>query len=60
MLRVLRMARDQGLEAWGSPTTTSPADATLPRRIDAMVHELGGLAAYFVGSRGPESPQDVR
>jgi uncharacterized SAM-binding protein YcdF (DUF218 family) len=54
MLRVLRIARDQGLEAWGSPTTTSPADATLARRIDATLHELGGLAAYFVGSRAPE------
>jgi uncharacterized SAM-binding protein YcdF (DUF218 family) len=55
MLRVLRIARDQGLEAWGSPTTTSPADATVSRRFEAMVHELGGLAAYFVGERATEA-----
>ena len=58
MLRVLRIARDQGLEGWGSPTTTSPADATLSRRLDSTIHELGGLAAYFIGSRGPEAPED--
>jgi uncharacterized SAM-binding protein YcdF (DUF218 family) len=58
MLRVLRMALDQGLDAWGSPTTTSPADATPSRRIDATIHELGGLAAYYVGARGPE-PESV-
>jgi uncharacterized SAM-binding protein YcdF (DUF218 family) len=54
MLRVLRIARDQGLDAWGSPTTTSPADATLSRQFDATVHELGGLAAYFLGRGGSE------
>jgi uncharacterized SAM-binding protein YcdF (DUF218 family) len=54
MLRVLRMARDQGLEAWGSPTTTSPADATPAGRVDATIHELGGLAAYFIGTRWSE------
>jgi uncharacterized SAM-binding protein YcdF (DUF218 family) len=54
MLRVLRIARDQGIEAWGSPTTTSPTDATLSGRIDATLHELGGLAAYFIGSQAPD------
>ena len=54
MLRVLRIAQDQGLDAWGSPTTTSPADATVTRRFEATVHELGGLAAYFVGEAGAE------
>jgi uncharacterized SAM-binding protein YcdF (DUF218 family) len=53
MLRVLRIALDLGLEAWGSPTTTSPTDATLTRRAEATVHELGGLAIYFVGGRAP-------
>jgi uncharacterized SAM-binding protein YcdF (DUF218 family) len=57
MLRVLRMASDQGLVAWGSPTTTSPADGSLARRFNATVHELGGLAAYYVGrgASGAES-----
>jgi uncharacterized SAM-binding protein YcdF (DUF218 family) len=50
MLRVLRIATDEGIEAWGSPTTTSPVDADPSRRLEATVHELGALAAYFVGS----------
>src|SRR5262249_33066361 len=33
MLRVLRIARDQGIEGFGSPTTTSPTDLSL----DALV-----------------------
>jgi len=53
MLRVLRIARDQGLDAWGSATPTSPTESTLARRVEATVHELGGLAIYFVGGRAP-------
>lgn len=49
MLRVLRMASDQGIEAWGSPTRTSPTDRDESRRRKAMLHELAGLAAYYVG-----------
>ncbi len=49
MLRILRVATDQGITAWGSPTKTSPADADLGARLDATVHELGALAVYFVG-----------
>jgi uncharacterized SAM-binding protein YcdF (DUF218 family) len=49
MLRVLRMASDQGIEAWGSPTRTSPTDRDDGRRRKAMLHELAGLAAYYVG-----------
>ncbi len=51
MLRVLRIALDHGIVAWGSPTTTSPTDATLPARAEATVHELGGLATWFLGGR---------
>jgi uncharacterized SAM-binding protein YcdF (DUF218 family) len=50
MLRVLRIATDQGITAWGSPTTTSPVDAEAGSRTAAMVHELGALALYFVGA----------
>ena len=46
MLRVLLMARDQGIVAWGSPTATSPSDNDLERRTEATIHELGGLAFY--------------
>lgn len=49
MLRVLRMATDQGITAWGSPTTTSPTDLDPVRRGKAMLHEIAGLAAYYVG-----------
>ncbi len=57
MLRVLRMAKDLGIDAYGSPTATSPSDATLDRRLDATVHELGALAWYgLVGRPAPERP----
>lgn len=49
MLRVLRIATDQGVTAWGSPTTTSPVDADPAPRLEAIIHELGALAVYFVG-----------
>lgn len=49
MLRVLRMASDQGIEAYGSPTRTSPTDRDLLRRQKATLHELAGLAAYYIG-----------
>lgn len=51
MLRVLRMATDQGITAWGSPTATSPTDTDPKRRQAAMIHELAGLAAYYFGSQ---------
>jgi uncharacterized SAM-binding protein YcdF (DUF218 family) len=49
MLRVLRMASDQGIVAWGSPTRTSPTDRDAARRQKAMLHEVAGLAAYYLG-----------
>ena len=53
MLRVLRMARDLGIAAYGSPTTTSPSDANPNRRLRATIHELGALGLYFVTGREP-------
>ena len=50
MLRVLRMASDEGIEAWGSPTRTSPTDSDEARRRGAMIHELAGLVAYYLGA----------
>lgn len=50
MLRVLRMASDQGIVAWGSPTRSSPTDRDESRRRKAMIHELAGLVAYYVGA----------
>ncbi len=43
MLRVLRMAADDGIQAWGSPTSTSPIERDPARQIDATLHELGAL-----------------
>jgi uncharacterized SAM-binding protein YcdF (DUF218 family) len=48
MLRVIRIAKDLGIEAYGSPTQTSPIEHDDGRRVRALVHELGALAAYFV------------
>lgn len=48
MLRVLRMAADAGIEAWGSPTGTSPIEGDPVGWADATVHELGALATYFL------------
>jgi uncharacterized SAM-binding protein YcdF (DUF218 family) len=53
MLRVLRMASDAGVTAYGSPTTTSPVERDLSARVDAIVHELGALAVYVVGRETP-------
>jgi uncharacterized SAM-binding protein YcdF (DUF218 family) len=52
MLRVLRMAQDEGITAWGSPTRTSPVEADRAEHIDATLHELGALAQYFLTGRG--------
>ena len=53
MLRVLRMASDAGIEAYGSPTRTSPLEDDPVHRIDSIVHELGALAVYFVSGESP-------
>jgi uncharacterized SAM-binding protein YcdF (DUF218 family) len=53
MLRVLRMASDQEITAYGSPTRTSPLERDTARRLDAIVHELGALAVYFVSGDSP-------
>lgn len=52
MLRVLRMAADDGIVAWGSPTQSSPIEHDTVARIDATVHELGALAQYFLVGGG--------
>jgi uncharacterized SAM-binding protein YcdF (DUF218 family) len=48
MLRVLRMAADDGITAYGSPTATSPIEADPVKQADATVHELLALAQYFL------------
>jgi uncharacterized SAM-binding protein YcdF (DUF218 family) len=58
MLRVLRIASDLGIEAYGSPTTTSPVQADLGRRVRATIHELGALTLYVAtgGTEAVETP----
>ena len=56
MLRVMRMAGDLGIDAYASPAPDSPMDATMERRIDATLHELGALAWYaLLGRPTPEA-----
>lgn len=57
MLRVLRIARDLGIEAYGSPTPTSPVQQDPRRRLGATLHELGALAVYFVTGGTPSIEQ---
>jgi uncharacterized SAM-binding protein YcdF (DUF218 family) len=57
MLRVLRIARDLGIEAYGSPTPTSPIQQDLGRRVSATVHELGALGVYFITGGAPAVEQ---
>jgi uncharacterized SAM-binding protein YcdF (DUF218 family) len=57
MLRALRMANDLGLEAWGSPTTTSPIADDPARTVRATLHELGALAVYFLSGGAPAVEQ---
>lgn len=51
MLRVLRIATDLGITAFGSPTATSPSDHDLGARIPAVMHEIGALGLYLTVGR---------
>jgi uncharacterized SAM-binding protein YcdF (DUF218 family) len=55
MLRVLRIAEDTGIRAWGSPTRTSPIERDTGRKVDATLHELGALALYYIAGQAPAS-----
>jgi len=60
MLRVLRMASDLGMKAWGSPTARSPIDKDPGLRARAYAHELAALAYYFVlGGAPPDELQQT-
>jgi uncharacterized SAM-binding protein YcdF (DUF218 family) len=60
MLRALRIAEDLGIDAYGSPTLTSPIQADPLRRAQAIAHELGALAVYFVSGGAPQVEQPAR
>jgi uncharacterized SAM-binding protein YcdF (DUF218 family) len=57
MLRVLRIAKDLGIDAYGSPTTTSPVQQDPVSRAQATIHELGALAVYFLSGGSPTVEQ---
>jgi hypothetical protein len=57
MLRVMRMAKDQGIEAYSSPTGSSPSDTTAGGRIETTVHELGALLVYGLSGTAGESTE---
>jgi len=50
MLRVLIIADDLGMEAYGSPTRSSPVDRDAIATVDAVVHEVVGLAVYLLAA----------
>jgi uncharacterized SAM-binding protein YcdF (DUF218 family) len=58
MLRVLVLAHDQGIEAWSSPTETSPDDIDASLIYKSMIHELGGLGLYVFVNADPDTVQD--
>jgi hypothetical protein len=47
------MAADVGIDAYGSPTRTSPLESDPAGRIDATMHELGALGVYFLTGESP-------
>jgi uncharacterized SAM-binding protein YcdF (DUF218 family) len=55
MLRILRQAQDEGLEAWASPTRTSPDDLDPDLSTKSLLHELGGLLVYTLANHDPDS-----
>lgn len=54
MLRILRMAQDQGIVGWASPTETSPDDIDSQLLYNSMVHELGAMGLYLFVNEDPD------
>jgi len=50
---VLKIADDLGIDAYGSPTPSSPVQADPLRSVQATIHELGALAVYFLSGGAP-------
>src|SRR5205085_4927154 len=51
MLRSLKMARDLGLDAYGSPTRTSPISANLSEELRYVVRESWAYLVYLLVRR---------
>lgn len=54
MLRVLRLAQDEGIEAWASPTATSPDDIDSDLVYKSMVREVGAISYYMLFADDPD------
>jgi uncharacterized SAM-binding protein YcdF (DUF218 family) len=54
MLRVLRLAQDLGIEAWASPTATSPDDIDSSLIYKSMLHEVGAMGYYMLVGGDPD------
>ncbi len=59
MLRVLRLAQEQGIEAWSSPTSTSPDDIDSHLFYKSMVHEVTAMGYYMLVAGDPDGPTAV-
>ena len=55
MLRVLRLAQDEGIEAWASPTSTSPDDIDSDLIYTSMIHEVGAMGYYMLVAEDTDS-----
>jgi uncharacterized SAM-binding protein YcdF (DUF218 family) len=55
MLRVLRLAQDEGIQGWSSPTEISP-DYNGPAMFRATLHELGATGLYLLVNQDTELP----
>lgn len=53
MFRSLEMARDLGLTAYGSPTTTGPIENEPVLLLDMTLREVVAYSAYALGVRNP-------
>ncbi len=51
MLRVLRIATDLGVTAYGSPARNSPVDLDDRARTEAILRELAALSVYLILGR---------
>ena len=58
MLRVLLLAQDCGIEAWASPTETSPDDIDGRLIYQSMIHEMGGIGLYLFVNEDPNPADD--
>ena len=60
MLRSLVMAEDLGMQAYGSPTSTSPRDHNPAWRFYYTLREVAAYAAYVLGLRSPTPAFEAR